>query len=131
MIETEKKRFWILNVITESSGIKDGDKLLSFDEVVDLLNAFHEEKQKMKEIIENLVNRDAVWEKKARQQVHELKEENKELKNELDKSIEMLNKEINSSEKVFNGLMEENQELKQRLSHLEYRFTEYRNKVNK
>ena len=38
-----KKRFWILNVLTKNSGIKDGDKLLSFDEVVDLLNEQHEE----------------------------------------------------------------------------------------
>ena len=33
-----EKRFWILNTLTKCSGIKDKNKLLTFDEVVDLLN---------------------------------------------------------------------------------------------
>lgn len=44
-----KKRFWILNVLTKNSGIKDGDKLLSFDEVVDLLNELFEENKQLKQ----------------------------------------------------------------------------------
>ena len=44
-----EKRFWILNVLTKNSGIKDGDKLLSFDEVIDLLNELHEENQSLKQ----------------------------------------------------------------------------------
>ena len=43
-----KKRFWILNVLTENSGIKDRDKLLSFDEIVDLLNNLSEENEQLR-----------------------------------------------------------------------------------
>ena len=46
MIET--KRFWILNTLTEYSGIKDKDKLLTFNEVVDLLNELAEENKQLK-----------------------------------------------------------------------------------
>lgn len=45
---TENKRFWILNTLTEYSGIKDKDKLLTFNEVVDLLNELHDENQELK-----------------------------------------------------------------------------------
>lgn len=45
---TENKRFWILNALTEYSGIKDKDKLLTFNEVVDLLNKFYEENKELK-----------------------------------------------------------------------------------
>ena len=48
MIMTENKRFWILNTLTEYSGIKDKDKLLTFNEVVDLLNKFYEENKGLK-----------------------------------------------------------------------------------
>ena len=48
-----EKRFWILNVLTENSGIKDGDKLLSFDEVVYLLNQLDEDNNALIKIIEN------------------------------------------------------------------------------
>ena len=43
-----EKRFWILNTLTEYSGIKDKDKLLTFNEVVDLLNKFYEENKELK-----------------------------------------------------------------------------------
>lgn len=46
---TETKRFWILNTLTEYSGIKDKDKLLTFNEVVDLLNELHDEKEAWKQ----------------------------------------------------------------------------------
>ena len=46
---TETKRFWILNTLTEYSGIKDKDKLLTFNEVVDLLNKLHDEKEAWKQ----------------------------------------------------------------------------------
>lgn len=46
---TENKRFWILNTLTKYSGIKDKDKLLTFDEVVDLLNTLYEENKELKE----------------------------------------------------------------------------------
>ena len=46
---TETKRFWILNPLTEYSGIKDKDKLLTFNEVVDLLNELHDEKEAWKQ----------------------------------------------------------------------------------
>ena len=45
---TETKRFWILNTLTEYSGIKDKDKLLTFNEVVDLLNELAEENKQLK-----------------------------------------------------------------------------------
>lgn len=49
-----EKRFWILNVLTKSSGIKDGDKLLSFDEVVYLLNDLSDENEQLKKENEKL-----------------------------------------------------------------------------
>ena len=45
---TENNRFWILNTLTEYSGIKDKDKLLTFNEVVDLLNELNDENQVLK-----------------------------------------------------------------------------------
>lgn len=50
-----KKRFWILNVLTENSGIKDRDKLLSFDEVVDLLNELSNENEQLKQSIKKII----------------------------------------------------------------------------
>lgn len=47
-----EKRFWILNTLTEYSGIKDKDKLLTFDEVVDLLNENEQLKQALREQLE-------------------------------------------------------------------------------
>ena len=40
--------------------------------------------------------------------LNNLHEENQRLKQELEKSVEILNREINSSENAFKGLMEEN-----------------------
>lgn len=51
---TENKRFWILNTITEYSGIKDKDKLLTFNEVVDLLNCLNDENEQLKNKIDVL-----------------------------------------------------------------------------
>ena len=48
-----------------------------------LLNALHEENLKLKEYVEKLVNADAHWEKKARQRVKELEEEDEKLENKL------------------------------------------------
>lgn len=50
-----EKRFWILNVLTNSSGIKDGDKLLSFDEVVCLLNELSENNKRLKQDNQRLI----------------------------------------------------------------------------
>lgn len=49
-----EKRFWIFNTLTEYSGIKDRDKLLTFNEVVDLLNTLHEENQNLRECINEI-----------------------------------------------------------------------------
>ncbi|MBQ6220150.1 MAG: hypothetical protein IJH63_10430 [Methanobrevibacter sp.] len=43
-----KRRFRILNVLTESSGIKDGDKLLTFTELVDIINELNEDYENLK-----------------------------------------------------------------------------------
>lgn len=51
---TETKRFWILNTLTEYSGIKDKDKLLTFNEVVDLLNCLNDENEQLKNKIDVL-----------------------------------------------------------------------------
>ena len=64
-----EKRFWILNTLTEYSGIKDKDKLLTFNEVVDLLNEQHEQIERLKQ------NFRALDEVKC-----ELEEENEQLK---------------------------------------------------
>lgn len=53
---TETKRFWILNTITEYSGITDKDKLLTFNEVLDLLNELHDENQLLHKINEDTIN---------------------------------------------------------------------------
>lgn len=49
-----EKRFWILNTLTKYSGIKDKDKLLTFDEVVDLLNELHDENEELKQFKEKV-----------------------------------------------------------------------------
>ena len=49
-----EKRFWILNTLTKCSGIKDKDKLLTFDEVVDLLNALNDENEQLKQTISKI-----------------------------------------------------------------------------
>lgn len=54
---TENKRFWILNKLTKYCGIiKDKDKLLTFDEIVDLLNELHEENQLLHKINEDTID---------------------------------------------------------------------------
>lgn len=74
-----EKRFWILNTLTEYSGIKDKDKLLSFDEVVDLLNEQHEQIERLKG------NFRALDEVKC-----EIAEENEELKQRNNRQYEQL-----------------------------------------
>lgn len=49
-----EKRFWILNTLTKYSGIKDGHKLLTFDEVVELLNALSDDNEQLKQELENV-----------------------------------------------------------------------------
>ena len=51
---TENKRFWIFNTLTVYSGIKDKDKLLTFNEVVDLLNELNDENKKLKQDLKEL-----------------------------------------------------------------------------
>ena len=72
------KRFWILNTLTKCSGIKDKDKLLTFDEVVDLLNTLHEENEQLKQKNGNLIKISAMTQVRN----DRLKEENEQLKEE-------------------------------------------------
>ena len=93
----------------------DGSDCLCWFEVVECLNKLHEENLKLKEYVENLVNADAHWEKKARQRVKELETENKQLKKELDKLKvvnEMLSMDFAQSE---HELWRENEQLKKEL----------------
>lgn len=53
---TENNRFWILNTVTEYTGIIDKDKLLTFNEVVDLLNELHDENQLLHKINEDTID---------------------------------------------------------------------------
>ena len=48
-------------------------------------------------------------------ELNALHEENKELKQQLDKTIDMLNKEINTSETAFDGILKEKQDYKDRV----------------
>ena len=73
---TENKRFWILNTLTEYSGIKDKDKLLTFNEVVDLLNEQHETILSLHKTIEELDN----CQKGQSHRINDLYLENKQLK---------------------------------------------------
>ena len=70
---TETKRFWILNTLTEYSGIKDKDKLLTFNEVVDLLNELNDENKKLKQDLKELSDEN-----------ERLKQRNTELVNKID-----------------------------------------------
>lgn len=84
---TENKRFWILNTLTEYSGIKDKDKLLTFNEVVDLLNEFYEENKKLQfrvNLLQEQVNEFYRGAREDANMVGQLKKENKELKLQLD-----------------------------------------------
>ena len=72
----ENKRFWILNALTEHSGIKDKDKLLTFNEVADLLNEQHETILSLHKTIEELDN----CQKGQSHRINGLYTENKQLK---------------------------------------------------
>lgn len=48
LIGMTEKRFWILNTLTKCSGIKDRNKLLTFNEVVDVLNSLNDENEQLK-----------------------------------------------------------------------------------
>lgn len=52
-----KPRFWIFNVLTKYSGIKDSadnDKLLTFEEVVNIMNEQDKEIKELKNLIKNI-----------------------------------------------------------------------------
>ena len=80
---TETKRFWILNTLTEYSGIKDKDKLLTFNEVVDLLNELHDENEQLRkenDMFSCELSVSANKEISRNCRIAELEEENKQLK---------------------------------------------------
>ena len=47
-------RFTILNVLTECSGIQDNGKLLTFDEVIEILNKLNNENIELQKTIETI-----------------------------------------------------------------------------
>lgn len=96
------KRFWILNTLTKCSGIKDKDKLLTFDEVVDLLNDLSEENEQLKFELKECREHKLF----SRRQ---LEEENEQLKSDLQK----LQDSLWTTEKI-RELEKENEQLKQR-----------------
>ena len=52
-----KPRFWIFGVLTNYSGIKDSannDKLLTFEEVVNIMNEQDKEIKELKNLIKNM-----------------------------------------------------------------------------
>ena len=52
-----KPRFWIFGVLTKYSGIKDSannDKLLTFEEVVNIMNEQDKEIKELKSLIKNM-----------------------------------------------------------------------------
>lgn len=89
---------------------------LSFEEIVDLLNAFNEENEQLKQEMGNLGTAHAEEINKIEDEFDEeilkLKKENEQLKKQLDETIEGLHKEITTSENAFEGLMNENKELR-------------------
>ena len=99
---TENKRFWILNTLTEYSGIKDKDKLLTFNEVVDLLNEFYKENKELQFQCNQLQEGAHEFYRAAREnanRVGQLKKENKELKEENEK----LKMHMNSAKAYLEG----------------------------
>ena len=107
-----EKRFWILNTLTEYSGIKDKDKLLTFDEVADLLSELLEGKKKLHiqcDLLQEQVNE---YHRVARENVNrveQLKRENKKLKDENEQlkqhNTELINK-IDFLERIIDGDVE-------------------------
>ena len=101
---TENKRFWILNALTEYSGIKDKDKLLTFNEVVDLLNEFYKENKELQFQCNQLQEEANEFHRGARENANrvgqlkkenkELKEENEQLKSTIKEVIELLSEEV-------------------------------------
>ena len=99
---TENKRFWILNALTEYSGIKDKDKLLTFNEVVDLLNELNEENKRLQSRCNQIQEGAREFYYIARENanmVGQLKKENKELKEEN----EQLKMHMNSVKAYLEG----------------------------
>jgi len=92
------------------------------DVIATALNDLHKENDDMKFFITNLeaqrdefyhgATENAKMNGELRKQIAELNEEKEDFKSQLDNAIEMLNKEINTSENAFEGLMKENQSLK-------------------
>lgn len=111
---TENKRFWILNTLTEYSGIKDKDKLLTFNEVADLLNELNEENKRLQFQCNQLQEGAHEFYRAAREnanRVGQLKRENKELKLQLeafkDKLCELRVSNVKRSGKTYHTGLEE------------------------
>ena len=99
---TENKRYYIGNgenctICDSNQGGSDFYNMLTQFEAVDRLNEQEEtinelkkENQNLKQMMENFVNKDAYWEKKAKQKIQDLEERNKRQYNRLKELTELM-----------------------------------------
>lgn len=96
---TEKERYdWDLNGIWDYHDESD-EYIESYEDITKLLNKQEEEIQKLekenqnlKQMMENFVNKDAYWEKKAKQEIEQLKIQNQRQYNRLKELTELMYK---------------------------------------
>ena len=99
-------------------------KILSHERLEELLNELNDENEKLKyglgAYMVDLNNYKGKYSK--------LEEENEQLKNMCENLVNSDSRREYKLKQKIKELEEENEQLKTQLSHLEYRFTEYRNK---
>jgi len=93
-----EKRFTIHNRGLQGQFIKESGEFLTVDMVCEMLNDFYEENEQLKQSINNLMDSNDWWEKKAKQRVQELEKENEQLKSILSDTVDHLESRINPNE---------------------------------
>ena len=96
---TEKERYdWDLKGIWDYNDESD-EYIESYEDITKLLNKQEEEIQKLekenqnlKQMMENFVNKDAYWEKKAKQEIEQLKIQNQRQYNRLKEITDLMSK---------------------------------------
>lgn len=97
VVMTEKERYdWDLNGIWDYNDESD-EYIESYEDITKLLNMKEEEikelkkeNQNLKQMMENFVNKDAYWEKKAKQEIEQLKIQNQRQYNRLKELTELM-----------------------------------------
>lgn len=112
-----KKRFTIGNVLTKCSGLKDNGKLMTFNEVVRLLNEQHKQIQFYRIDYGQLVL-----------DFEELKHENEQLKSfnqDLSENLSVCADKRLAQGEHLTKLNNENEQLKKQLEHIQNSITEH------